>query len=230
MNRSPGVKRGGARLRARPGQPAQREAAPPPATHRLGLFEGRDGLLHVPAGADPARPMPLIVMLHGAGGEAGQSIPLLVQQAEQHDVLILAPESRERSWDIISGRDYGPDVAYLDRALERVFAWFEVSRVAVAGFSDGASYALSLGLSNGDLFSDVLAFSPGFAAPDPILGRPRVFISHGDKDRVLPVARCGRAIAGRLKRAGYDVDYHEFDGGHFVPRPLVGAAVQRFLG
>jgi phospholipase/carboxylesterase len=224
-----GVRRDGARLRARPGAPEKRAEAPTPATHRLGLSDGRDGLLHVPAGADPARPIPLVVMLHGAGGEAGQSIPLLVQQAEQHDLLVLAPESRERSWDIISGRDYGPDIAYLERALDSVFGWFAVSRVAVAGFSDGASYALSVGLSNGDLFSDVLAFSPGFAAPDPVLGRPRIFISHGEHDRVLPVERCGRALSQRLKRAGYDVDYREFDGGHYVPRPLVGAAVRRFL-
>ncbi len=30
------------------------------------------------------------------------------------------------------------------------------------GFSDGASYALSLGVPNGDLFTHIVAFSPGF--------------------------------------------------------------------
>ncbi|HEX8569683.1 MAG TPA: hypothetical protein VF699_07140 [Caulobacteraceae bacterium] len=168
-------------------------------------------------------------MLHGAGGSAGSSIPLLVAQAEAHDFLVLAPESRKATWDVISDRDYGPDVDYIDAALEHVFKRFAVSKVAVAGFSDGASYALSLGLANGDLFSGVLAFSPGFTAPDPIVGRPSVFISHGDDDRVLPIARCGRPIAERLRRAGYDVDYREFDGGHTVPKPLVDAAVARFL-
>jgi len=33
------------------------------------------------------------------------------------------------------------------------------------GFSDGASYALSVGITNGDLFTHVIAFSPGFVAP-----------------------------------------------------------------
>lgn len=218
-----------ARLNARPSPPASADEAPSPATHPLGLGRGRDGLLHVPAGVQPGGRAALIVMLHGAGGDAGQSIPLLVRQAEQHDLLILAPESRRSSWDIISSREYGPDVGYIDAALRQVFSWFEVTRLAIAGFSDGASYALSLGLANGDLFSDVLAFSPGFAAPDPILGRPRVFISHGDNDRVLPVERCGRALSQRLSRAGYDVDYREFKGGHVVPAPLVEAAVARFL-
>jgi poly(3-hydroxybutyrate) depolymerase len=154
-----------ARLRARPAAPAAAREAPSPATHRLGLSRGRDGLLHVPAGLEPGGRAGLIVMLHGAGGDAGQSIPLLVAEAERHDLLILAPESRRSSWDIISAREYGPDVDYIDEALEQVFGWFDVSRVATAGFSDGASYALCLGLANGDLFSDVLAFSPGFAAP-----------------------------------------------------------------
>jgi predicted esterase len=39
------------------------------------------------------------------------------------------------------------------------------SAICCSGFSDGASYALSLGLSNGDLFSHILAFSPGFMRP-----------------------------------------------------------------
>ena len=218
-----------ARLRAASRTPAvDREGAPGPATHRLRLASGRDGLLHVPAGVDSGQPVPLVVMLHGAGGEAGQSVPLLVEEAEARDFLILAPESRGRTWDILLGA-YGPDVDYIDAALERVLAWFDVSALAVAGFSDGASYALSLGVANGDLFSDVLAFSPGFAAPDPIVGEPRVFVSHGDQDRVLPVDRCGRAVSRRLRRAGYDVDYREFQGGHVVPRPLVKAAIDRFL-
>ena len=225
-----GARRNAARLRARPGPPEECDAAPAPATHPLRLGVGaRDGLLHVPAGLDRDRPTGLIVMLHGAGGDAGQCIPLLVEQAERHDLLVLAPESQERTWDIIAGADYGPDVAYLERALKRVFGWFAVGRTAIAGFSDGASYAASIGLSNGDLFSDILAFSPGFAAPDPVLGRPRVFISHGAHDHVLPVARTGRPLAQRLARAGYDVDYREFDGGHVVPRGAVDAAVARFL-
>jgi predicted esterase len=223
------VTRKGAGLRARPGKPVSAASAPAAATHRLGLSQGRDGLLHVPAGLSGGRAAGLIVMLHGAGGAAGSSIPLLVRQAEQHDLLLLAPESRGGTWDIISEREYGADIDYIDRALARVFGWFEIPRVAVAGFSDGASYALSLGLANGSLFSDILAFSPGFAAPDPLQGQPRVFISHGDDDRVLPVERCGRPLAQRLKRAGYDVEYREFDGGHVVPPWAVEAAVARFL-
>jgi hypothetical protein len=62
-------------------------------------------------------------------------------------------------------------------------------------FSDGASYALTLGLTNGDLLDSVLAFSPGFAAPMVTHGAPRVSISHSDDDRVLPIDRCCTAPA-----------------------------------
>ena len=58
----------------------------------------------------------------------------------------------------------------------------------------GASYALSVGLTNGDLFSDILAFSPGFMAPAVRHGAPNIFISHGTQDTVLPIDRCSRRI------------------------------------
>ncbi len=59
---------------------------------------------------------------------------------------------------------FGPDVRFIDKALSKVFGSYRIdpSHLAVAGFSDGASYALSLGLPNGDLFSHIIAFSPGF--------------------------------------------------------------------
>jgi len=102
--------------------------------------------------------------------------------------------------------------------------------VALGGFSDGASYALSLGLANGDLFEAVLAFSPGFVAPPGRTGVPRIWISHGTQDRVLPVERCGRRVSRDLARAGYDVTYEEFDGGHVVPPGVLTAALAAWLG
>ncbi len=140
--------------------------------------------------------------------------------------LLLAPESRGRTWDVILG-GYGSDVAFLDSALAAVVARCPVdtTRLAVGGFSDGASYALSLGLANGDVFGAVLAFSPGFMAPLESRGRPRVFVAHGVQDRVLPIDRCSRRLVPVLRRAGYDLSYREFDGGHGMPAGVVAEAV-----
>ena len=94
----------------------------------------------------------------------------------------------------------------------------DARRIAVCGFSDGASYALGLGLSNGDLFRGVMAFSPGFI-PHGVekSGTPRIFLSHGTIDQILPIDECSRRLVPQLKQAGYGVKFQEFDGPHTVP-------------
>jgi len=110
----------------------------------------------------------------------------------------------------------------MDRALERVFETVSVdpARMAVGGFSDGASYAVSLGLLNGDLFRRVVAFSPGFIVNGPPQGTPRFFISHGTADPILPIDQCSRVIVPWLRTHRYDVTFREFDGGHEVPADI----------
>ena len=71
------------------------------------------------------------------------------------------------------------DIAFLDRALGELFSRCAVdpARIAVAGFSDGASYALAVGLTNGTFVTEIIAFSPGFLSLGDVEGKPRVFIS-----------------------------------------------------
>jgi phospholipase/carboxylesterase len=212
------------RLRARP-QAGTALTAPGGSTP-LRLGHGRDGLLYVHAAAATA-PSPLVVLLHGAGSSAPAAMVLLGDLAEAYGLVLLAPDSRGSTWDVIRG-GFGPDVAFVDHALEHVFARCPIDpdRVALAGFSDGASYALSLGIGNGDLFTHLIAFSPGFAAPDASVGRPRVFLTHGTADAVLPIDRCSRRLAPALRAGGYDLVYEEFEGGHSVPAHLARRAVQ----
>jgi len=151
--------------------------------------------------------------------------------ADELGLLLLAPESRQSTWDVLVG-GFGPDVEVIDRALARSFDRYVVdpARVIAAGFSDGASYALSLGLVNGDLFDSVLAFSPGFASPGARRGKPRLFVSHGTRDPVLDIDATSRRLVPRLRRAGYDIRYLEFDGGHSVPPDVARTAATWALG
>jgi phospholipase/carboxylesterase len=215
----------GAALAARPGVPGQRRAA---GVERLQGGE-RDGVLFLPERA-PGGVHPLIVLLHGAGGDWANIFSLLEARAEEAGCALLVPDSRDYTWDVIVS-EFGPDVRFLDRALAHTFSRCHVdpAKIAVAGFSDGGSYALSLGLANGDLFRHVMAFSPGFQAAPVRDGLPRVFVSHGVEDRVLPIDRCSRRIVPQMERAGYPVTYREFAGGHTVPEPIVNEAMQWFL-
>lgn len=126
---------------------------------------------------------------------------------------------------------FDPDIAFIDAALTVTFdrCVADPARVAVAGFSDGGSYALSIGLANGDLFPHVMAFSPGFVVPSTERGEPRFFVSHGTQDAVLPIDHTSRRIVPDLRAAGYAVDYQEFDGGHTVPPEVARDAVSWFL-
>lgn len=188
-------------------------------THPLGLADGRDAILQMPDEA--SLPLPLLVLLHGAGGSGAGILRRLGAAAAGAGIAVLAPDSRGSTWDAIRGR-FGADVTFMDRALARVFDTVAVdpARVAVSGFSDGATYAVTLGLLNGDLFRRVLAFSPGFVVEGRPRGNARFFVSHGRSDRILPIDQCSRAIVPALERNGYRVTYKEFDGGHEVPAAI----------
>src|SRR5262245_22626870 len=192
----------------------------------LGLDSGRDAMLRVPATATDA-PLPRLVMLHGAGGSGAGVLRRVAAAADEAGVAVLAPDSREQTWDAIRGR-FGADVTFLNRALERTFEVVSVDprRLAVGGFSDGATYAISVGRINGDLFPRVVAFSPGFVVDGTAHGTPRFFISHGTDDRILPIDQCSRTIVPALRRHGYDVNFKEFEGGHTVPADIAAEAMR----
>lgn len=186
-------------------------------TRPLNLDPDRDALLAMPAQV-PKGTIPLLVLLHGAGGSGAGILRRLGVAATGAGLAVLAPDSRNGTWDAIRG-GFGPDVRFLIRALERVSETVALDsfRISIGGFSDGATYALSLGLSNGNLFQRLLAFSPGFIVEGTLQGKPRIFVSHGTADRVLPIDRCSRVVVRGLQKRGYDVTYREFEGGHEVP-------------
>ena len=207
-------------------------AEPPlaPGRHHLGIVAERDAVLFVPEGLATDAPVPLFVMFHGAGGFPEKVLPFIEAHAQQNGFLVLAPHSTFATWDIVIG-GHGPDLQQLQQALKKVARHFRIDldRLAFAGFSDGASYALSTGITNGDIASHVIAFSGGFMNVFSQAGTPRVFIAHGLIDEQLPIATSGRANAASLQAAGYDVQYVEFNGLHIISPPIVAMAVAFYL-
>ncbi|MBA5607985.1 thioesterase [Duganella sp. FT3S] len=216
------------RLYARPHPPT---AAPTiaPGLHTLVFPNGRETLFFAPERPDP-QGAPLLLLLHGACRRDGGAEATALGHAMLRGTFLLAPRARDTSWDLLRG-GFGPDLSFIDLLLSWTMQHYAIApaALAIAGFSDGASYALSVGLANGDLFGDILAFSPGFSRPLRIAGQPRVFIAHGAADAVLPVQR-GQQIARDLTAAGYAVAFEQFAGGHTVPPQVAVDALGRLDG
>ena len=197
----------------------------------LGLAIDRDGFVYVPPAYSPNKPASLIVLCHGAGRSSTDwTTAPLDSLFGDRNIVVIAPDSREVSWDIRYGA-YGPDVRFIDLALSYVFERCVInpSHIALGGFSDGASYAASLGVTNGDLFTHVLGFSPGFYLPGTIRGKPRIFLSHGTIDSVLPFSWTKNQLAPSLTNSGYDVKFVQFDGGHQLPLTVATEAMDWFV-
>jgi len=201
--------------------------------HELGLGEGRDGFIYIPPTYTPLQASPLLVMLHGAGQSAQEfsRSPRLGSYFDKDAIVVIFPDSRGPTWDFVYG-DYGPDVQFIDKALKYAFSQCNIDpkKIALGGFSDGASYALSLGITNANLFSTVLAFSPGFVKPAIKTGKPRIFIGHGTQDDILPIDVTSREIVAALKEKNYPVHFETFDGPHTVTPDEMRHAVEWMMG
>lgn len=218
------------RLSFRPG-PRPHQNPLPAGRYNLGIAEERDAVLIVPDGLRPDAPAPLLVMFHGAGGSADKVLPFLIEHVQQRGFLLLLPQSQFPTWDIVIGGN-GPDLERLDKALAEVASRFAIdpTHLAFAGFSDGGSYALSSGVTNGDIASHVIVFSGGFMSVFTQEGTPRIFIAHGLQDAQLPIETSAHPHAEKLKAAGYDVTTVDFNGPHRIEPPVVALAMEFFLG
>lgn len=202
----------------------------PAGRHDLGIASERDAVLIVPDGLQSGVPVALLVMFHGAGGSADKVLPFLIDHASQHSFLLLLPQSQFPTWDLVVGSN-GPDLEWLDKALREVVSRFYIdpSHLGFAGFSDGGSYALSIGVTNGDVVSHVIAFSASFMSVFQQNGTPRIFIAHGLEDEQLPIETSARPHVAKLNAAGYDVTSLEFRGRHRIEPAVVALAIDFFL-
>lgn len=218
------------RLTFRPGV-APTDEPLPPGRHELAFEEGRATVLVVPDGLDTSRPVPLLVMFHGAGGEANRVLPHLVPLSRKRGFLLMTPQSTYPTWDIVVGGN-GPDLSHLDQSLQWVASRFALDpgHLCLAGFSDGGSYALSTGLTNGDVASHVIGLSAGFINSFTQAGAPRIFLAHGRSDLQLPIETSAQPHALKMLEAGHDLTLLPFDGDHVIVPWVIDQAVSFFMG
>lgn len=206
------------RLRSRP-KPAKRMLAAGLTRHPVGETSV---VTYLPESALARERVPLMVFLHGANRTVDAFMERFRPVADATGVMLLMPFATVGTWDAIR-YFFGPDVAAIDASLAWLFGEVPIDpkRITLSGFSDGATYALALGRANGDLFTRIAAYSPGFLIPVKPVGRPLIVISHGRQDRILPFKNTSETIVPALTKAGYAVDFHPFDGPHTVVMDVV---------
>ena len=220
------------------------DAAAPAATPGVQKL-GESAFFYRPAAISNS-PRPLIVLFHGAGMSARDFLDGVRAEADRCSCLLLSVQSAGATWDTIglvgaaskngmAARDqlFGADTGRVEQALSVALRAADADRRAVvlAGFSDGASYALSLGLANPAIVGGVIAFAPGFhLEPAAINPRQRLFIAHSPTDKILSFERTRNDTVASLRKAGFDLEFRTFGGGHRVDRALLSDGVDYVLG
>lgn len=221
--------------------PAASPAAPDKRSGVLTLAGG--AFAYLPKGNDGS-PRPLLVAFYGAGGSPQDVLAAFRDDADRDRFVLLIPTAKGATWDMIEdlmGRygiemnvqpRYGRDLKALDSALADLFAKVAIdpARIGMMGFSNGATYALNVGLANPQLVRTIVAFSPGPSfLPQRIDPSQRVYISHGTDDPILPYSST-RTIVARLRGKNVALHFQPFDGKHHVPREIRQKGLDFFAG
>jgi phospholipase/carboxylesterase len=195
------------------------------------------GHLLTPTALEAGRTYPLVVVLHGAGRQDELLARAYAGEPDRRGALFLVARSLRPTWDLIAGGS-GEDLDFLGWALAWIADRYPIDpqRRALIGYSDGASYALAVGLSNPRAFAAVMGWAAGFLAIDahnltPDDPRPRVLLEHGTQDQLFPFDQVAVPLRDALVRLGYDVTFRVDEGGIHWPSPAFQtAALDWFFG
>lgn len=104
----------------------------------------------------------------------------------------------------------------IEREVDRGIA---PAQIALAGFSQGGSLAMTTGLAHGETLAGLIGLScwipKNFSQPSAAQASTPIFLAHGSMDPVVPVDY-GRASRDALQRSSATVTYHEYAMAHQV--------------
>jgi phospholipase/carboxylesterase len=196
----------------------------------------------------PPKAKRLIAVLHGVGDSAQGLMPIgeyLVQNLPDTAAVVLDGHQQwdggppGRQWFSLSGVSFDNLEGRVAEAMPLLWARLDKlvadeglthAELVLFGFSQGAMMTLS-SAATGRTFAAGLAFSGRLAAPidPPRPGSPRLFITHGLQDGVVPAAD-GERAARQLTAAGYKVTFGTVANlAHSIALPQLEAAA-KFLG
>ena len=193
-------------------------------------------ILLTPDEIDPERGYPLLTVLHGAGRQDEQLAVAYRDEPESRQAFFLIPRSVQPTWDLIAGGNR-EDLDFLEYAYDLIYRRYPIDpdRQALVGYSDGASYALSIGLSNPRSFRAILGWAAGFCTVDPTFLRdddpkPHVLLEYGTHDPVFPFETVALPMRDALNGAGYPLHFRIDEGGkHWPPSDFQAEALDWFF-
>ena len=151
---------------------------------------GRSVLLHIPSGYRPGKPMPLLFVLHGSGGDGAAILSQsgLAATSDRHGFLLAAPDGgipleRGFVWNIpgvptVTGKVPGPgdadDVAFIRATVDWLAAQgcADRTRVYSTGLSGGGRMTSWLGCVASDKLA-AIAPVVGLRAGNPLKSDPK---------------------------------------------------------
>ncbi len=212
--------------------------------------------IQLPDNFDPQREYPLLIALHGNGGNAENMIRLW-QEFKAHDFIFAAPEGAYQvgpgsanrygsySWEIrtkderLWRRGDPLSLAYIQEVADYLAKNFRVKGVFLLGFSQGVAYAYATAILNPQGFRGVIAFAgvlPVTDLPYSLLTEEQiaaasnipVFIAHGTGDKAIDYDLALEAKE-RLENFGYDVTFKSFMDGHVIDAAVLRKAEKWML-
>ena len=172
--------------------------------------------LFIPEAYSASKPNPLIVALHGMGGDENSMFELygagaLKREAERLGFIVACPKGRDTA-----SMYRGPaeqDVMDVLAEVRRDYK-IDVSRIYLMGHSMGGYGTWSVAMSHPEVFAALGPISGGGnpAGMSKIAQIPE-YVVHGDTDPTVPVAMSRMMVeAGKL--AGVNITYVEVPGGN----------------
>jgi polyhydroxybutyrate depolymerase len=187
-------------------------AAPPPPPPTLVVTtesvvvggEPRAYVLAVPSTYDKAKTYPLVLALHGDGGDgAGTRAALPIDAVSGQSAIVAYPSGKGGWWDLHKAADQNADVAFLTSLVSELKTRFSIGSVFGTGFSSGAFMVSQLACRRPTLFRGIAPHAGGapFEPSDPTASKwendytrcaaqvrgegPAVIVFHGTADAVV---------------------------------------------
>lgn len=182
-----------------------RPTYPSPGSHDLSLDvngQARSYLIHIPPSYDGETPLPLVIALHGYGGNPRnmESTTLLSLKVDEEGFIVVYPRGSDSSWNAgfccgQAALNNVDDVGFIRRLVEKTQGDLKIDskRIYAAGHSNGGMMSHRLGVELSDVFAAIAVVSGSIGETQEgslIIATPSeavsVIVFHGRQDQTVP--------------------------------------------